>query len=236
MMCNAKATIYRFLSFLYHDEIPLAFIEEMRTLPFLDRLREAATEFSSVGFRSGLNNMLTALQKSSAQEIYNELRYEYAELFLNAGKNPVFPYASCHVSGEPLVMQKPVFEVRQVYRDSGVHKNPADPDLDDHIAVELEFMAYLAEQQGAEEEQRAFLVQHLGWADAFCEMFRSAARTEFYQGLADLTQACLRPHGQRQKWMQQTSTCLPDPLPCLSLASSLPPCPMGQFIRKRVAP
>ncbi len=191
MMCNAKATIYRFLSFLYHDEIPLAFIEEMRTLPFLDRLREAATEFSSVGFRSGLNNMLTALQKSSAQEIYNELRYEYAELFLNAGKNPVFPYASCHVSGEPLVMQKPVFEVRQVYRDSGVHKNPADPDLDDHIAVELEFMAYLAEQQGAEEEQRAFLVQHLGWADAFCEMFRSAARTEFYQGLADLTQAVL---------------------------------------------
>ncbi|MCI5139834.1 MAG: molybdopterin oxidoreductase, partial [Candidatus Electrothrix sp. AR1] len=120
-----------------------------------------------------------------------ELRYEYAELFLNAGKNPVFPYASCHVSGEPLVMQKPVFEVRQTYRDKGVHKSPAYPDLDDHIAVELEFMSYLAEQQGTEGEQRTFLEQHLSWADAFCEMLRSAAQTDFYQGLADLTQAVL---------------------------------------------
>ncbi|MCI5162896.1 MAG: molybdopterin oxidoreductase, partial [Candidatus Electrothrix sp. AX5] len=191
MMCNAKATIYSFLSFLYQDEIPLSFIEEMRVNSFPDQLAKAATSCSSAGFRSGLAKITTALQGKSAQEIYNELRYAYAELFLNAGKNPVFPYASCHITGEPLVMQKPVFEVRQVYRDSGVHKNPAYPDLDDHIAVELEFMAYLADQQGTEKQQRSFLEQHLGWADAFCAMLRSAAQTTFYQGLADLTQAVL---------------------------------------------
>ncbi len=191
-MCNTKAIVYRFLSFLYQDEISRTFIEEMRANSFIDRLAESAAGCSAPGFRSGLAKIITALQENSAQEIYNELRYEYAELFLNAGKNPVFPYASCHVSGEPLVMQSPVFEVRRTYYDKGVHKNPAYPDLDDHIAVELEFMASLAEQQETEEEQRAFLVQHLGWADAFCEMFRSAARTEFYQGLADLTQAVLK--------------------------------------------
>jgi thiosulfate reductase/polysulfide reductase chain A len=188
---NAKATVYLFLSFLYQDEIPLSFIEEMRVNSFPDQLAKAATSCSSAGFRSGLAKITTALQGKSAQEIYNELRYAYAELFLNAGKNPVFPYASCHITGEPLVMQKPVFEVRQVYRDSGVHKNPAYPDLDDHIAVELEFMAYLADQQGTEKQQRSFLEQHLGWADAFCAMLRSAAQTTFYQGLADLTQAVL---------------------------------------------
>ncbi|CAK8723617.1 4Fe-4S Mo/W bis-MGD-type domain-containing protein [Candidatus Electrothrix laxa] len=190
-MHNAKARVYRFLSFLYQDEIPLSFIEEMRANSFPDQLAKAASSCSSAGFRCGLARMATAFQSTSAQEIYNELRYEYAELFLNAGKNPVFPYASCHITGEPLVMQKPVFEVRQVYRDSGVHKNPAYPDLDDHIAVELEFMAYLADQQGTEKQQRSFLEQHLGWAAAFCEMLRSAAQTEWYQGLADLTQAVL---------------------------------------------
>ncbi|MCI5166425.1 MAG: molybdopterin oxidoreductase, partial [Candidatus Electrothrix sp. GM3_4] len=190
-MHKAKATVYRFLSLLYQDEITLTFIEEMRVHPFIDQLTESATSCSSPRFRSGLTKITTALSGNSTQEIYNELRYEYAELFLNAGKNPVFPYASCHVSGEPLVMQKPVFAVRQAYYDGGMHKNPTYPDLDDHIAVELEFMASLAAQQGTEKQQRAFLVQHLGWSDAFCTMLRSAAQTDFYQGLADLTQAVI---------------------------------------------
>ncbi|MCI5140579.1 MAG: hypothetical protein D3909_02390 [Candidatus Electrothrix sp. ATG1] len=166
-MSNAKATVYRFLSFLYQDEILLAFIENMRATPFIDQLSEAVANCSSAGFRSGLAKITTTLQGGSAQEIY-ELRYEYAALFLNAGKNPVFPYASCYVTGEPLVMQKSVFEIRRVYYDNGVHKNPAFPDLDDHIAVELEFMAYLADQQGTEEQQAVFQVHHLGWTDAFC--------------------------------------------------------------------
>ncbi|MCI5124907.1 MAG: hypothetical protein D3925_10625, partial [Candidatus Electrothrix sp. AR5] len=120
-MPNAKATVYRFLSFLYQDEISHTFIEELRAKPFIGRLTESATSCSSAEFRSGLAKIIAALQENSPQEIYNELRYEYAELFLNAGKNPVFPYASCHVSEEPLVMQKPIFEVRQAYRDKGVH-------------------------------------------------------------------------------------------------------------------
>ncbi|MCI5130620.1 MAG: hypothetical protein D3904_03660, partial [Candidatus Electrothrix sp. EH2] len=85
-MRNATAGVYRFLSFLYQDEIPLAFLEEMRANPFLDRLHQAAESSASAGFRSDLNKMVTSLQGKSGQEIYNELRYEYAELFLNAGK------------------------------------------------------------------------------------------------------------------------------------------------------
>ncbi|WP_446011174.1 molybdopterin-dependent oxidoreductase [Candidatus Electrothrix sp.] len=190
-MRNATAKVYRFLSFLYQDEIPLAFIEKMRGTSFLDNLNKPACTSPS-SLCSALFRLITVVQETSPQELYDQLRYEYAELFLNAGKNPVYPYASCHITGEPLVMQKPVFQVRQVYRDNGVHKNPAYPDLDDHIAVELEFMAYLTEQQGREEEQHTFLLQHLGWVDAFCDMLNSAAQTQFYQGLADLTRAVLK--------------------------------------------
>ncbi|MCW5212079.1 molybdopterin-dependent oxidoreductase [Desulfobulbus sp. TB] len=191
-MRNAKARVYSFLSYLYQDEIPLSFIEEMQAYPFLPQLTKVANNCSA------LTKIVTALHSTSSQQVYNELRYEYAELFLNAGKNPVFPYASCYLTDEPLVMQQPVFEVRQIYHKNGVHKNPAYLDLDDHIAVELEFMAYLAEQQETQEKQQAFLEEHLGWIDALCKTLRSSAQSEFYQGLADLTQTVLDASRSKQ--------------------------------------
>ncbi len=191
-MNNVKAVIYQFLSHLYRDEISLALVEKMSEGAFFDRLAELAGEPVELNrLRFGLTKISAGLQAGSAAEVYNELRYEYADLFLNAGNNPVFPYASCHITGEPLVMQKPVFEVRKAYSANGLHKNPAYPDLDDHIAVELEFMAYLTEQEGTEEQQADFLRNHLGWATAFCEMLGSAAKTELYQGLAELTKTVL---------------------------------------------
>jgi thiosulfate reductase/polysulfide reductase chain A len=189
---TAQAQIYRFLSILYQDEIPIAFIDEMRNQLFLDNLSESINTCTLPLLYSALSKLIPALQEGTTQELYNELRYEYAELFLNAGTNPVFPYASCHISGDPLVMQKPVFELRQNYYDYGVHKRSAYPELDDHIAVVLEFIAYQAEQHASEEKRQAFFMQHLGWLNAFSETLRSSAKTTFYQGLADLTQAVLQ--------------------------------------------
>jgi thiosulfate reductase/polysulfide reductase chain A len=199
---NARAAIYRFLSLLYQDEIPLALIEKMGKGSFFERLAEMGKNSAiegevGEGICSGLSRMSAGLQSGSAAKVYNELRYEYADLFLNAGKNPVFPYASCHISGtpQPLVMQEPLFQVRKAYFDNGLHKNSAYQDLDDHIAVELEFMACLAGQTASDletqERQEDFLRNHLHWADTFCEVLGTAAKTEFYQGLAELTKAVL---------------------------------------------
>ncbi len=197
-MHKEQAAIYRFLSILYQDEISLILIREMREKILLDQLIKSTDHSRTTPLCSAFSTLITALQGASAQELYNELRYEYAELFLNAGTKPVFPYASCHVSGDPLVMQRPVFEIRQAYAAHGVHKNPAYPDLDDHIAVELEFMAYLAEQKKTEEEQQAFRAQHLGWLDAFTEKLASSAQTTFYQALAEVTQAVLKATALKQ--------------------------------------
>ncbi|XOF34162.1 MAG: molybdopterin-dependent oxidoreductase [Candidatus Electrothrix sp. YB6] len=190
-MSNARAIIYNFLSFFYRDEIPQAFIEQMRTPSFLEHLTSLGENAPTEDLSSGCTKMSRGLQTGSAAEVYNELRYEYADLFLNAGKNPVFPYASCHVTGEPLVMQQPLFAVREAYAAAGVHKNPAWPDLDDHIAVELEFLAYLAGREETEEQQTDFFSKHLSWAATFCDVLSTAAQTDFYQGLAELTKAVL---------------------------------------------
>ena len=90
--------------------------------------------------------MTSYLKSGDADKPYKELSYEYAELFLNAGPNPVFPYESVHESGKPVVMQKPVFELREFFRKAGVHKSPNYTDLEEHIAVQMEFLRHLLEK------------------------------------------------------------------------------------------
>ncbi|MFO7987142.1 MAG: molybdopterin-dependent oxidoreductase, partial [Desulfatiglandaceae bacterium] len=133
-------------------------------------------------------------------EAYKALSYEYADIFLNAGENPAFPYESVYVSRDPLVMKEPIFSVRRAYRKGEVHKSSAYKDLDDHIAVELEFLAYLI-TRGEKQPERApdfqkqqvdFLRDHLmGWVIEFCAVLSNSAVSAFYQGLAELTMSFL---------------------------------------------
>jgi len=192
----ARAKMYHFLSAAYRDEIPLHLIEQMQGGEFLDRIIKLQEVCTIQDFCSGLSRMTTALSAGTAQEVFSQLRYEYADLFLNASNNPAFPYESCYATREPLVMQEPVVSMRAALNAAGVHKNPDYFDLDDHIAVELEFMRYLAERAAYNDEDQAsqfsFLRNHLmGWTVEFCAVLASAAKTDFYRGLSELTMSFL---------------------------------------------
>ncbi|MDZ7695926.1 MAG: molybdopterin-dependent oxidoreductase [Deltaproteobacteria bacterium] len=195
-----RAGIYRFLTFLYHDEIPESLFEKMAAGPFQDALEAFLNTCPLNDLKSGLRNMNNEIQGRTSKEAYKALSWEYADIFLNAGTNPVFPYESVYVSRDPVVMGEPVFSVRQAYRKGGVHKSPAYRDLDDHIAVELEFLAYLITEGQKNPERRAdfqkqqvaFLRDHLmGWVIEFCAVLSNSAVSGFYQGLAELTMSFL---------------------------------------------
>ncbi len=186
----ARSRMYQFLSVMYRDEIPLSLLEKMSGGTFLAEL--SAVE-NSGDFLEGLGLILSYLKSRTAKEAWRDLRHDYAELFLNAGKNPAFPYASCYVKGEPLVMQEPVALARKAYREAGLHKNPDYLDLDDHIAVELEFMQRMAEGPAA--GQAEFCRNQLGWAADFCGVLKGAATSDFYRGLAEFTIAFLKNDG-----------------------------------------
>jgi thiosulfate reductase/polysulfide reductase chain A len=191
----ARARLYHFLSVMFRDEIPLQLIEKMESGVFFDELLDLQDSCSIQDFCSGLSRITSYLKGRSAEAAYRELRHDYAELFLNAGKNPAFPYESCYQSREPLVMQEPLAAVRKAYREAGVRKNEGYADLDDHIAVELEFMRYLAEKAAAGEgrdSQFDFLRNHLmGWSVDFCAVLTGATTSDFYRGLAELTMSFL---------------------------------------------
>jgi thiosulfate reductase/polysulfide reductase chain A len=191
---RGRRAVYRFLSSLLRDEISRETWDKLRSPLFISALQSASERLTSADLNLGFSRIASFLKETDPEEGYNSLRYEYADVFLNCGDNPTFPYASAVVVREPLVSQEPLVEAREAYRRAGVHKNPSFLDLDDHIAVELDFMAYLCgreiEDGGQEllDQEKDFIVKHLQpWSVEFAAVLAQSAQSDFYRGLAEIT-------------------------------------------------
>lgn len=133
------------------------------------------------------------------------LQVEYTYLFINAVPHvPASPYASAY-AGQGLLMGEPAEAALVAYRQAGLTLADDYRDLPDHLAAELEFLAWLGEQALAAQEdgdeelaqvrlsqQQAFLEQQLRpWLANFCRRVEEAARLPFYRELAHLVEPLL---------------------------------------------
>jgi TorA maturation chaperone TorD len=136
---------------------------------------------------------------------FQALEAEYARLFVGPGAVVAPPWESVHFSEERLLFQRETFEVRAWYSRFGLEAPNLHAEPDDHIGLELSFVAHLAtlglrairaadtcRLHEALEGQRRFLAEHpLRWAPAWCVRVATASQSEFYQGLALLTRGAL---------------------------------------------
>ncbi|EMA10312.1 chaperone TorD involved in molybdoenzyme TorA maturation [Haloarcula vallismortis] len=124
------------------------------------------------------------------------LRAEYTRLFIGPAGPPCPPYESVYRDGDDPDELGPVkgpatTAVVRWYSEFGVRPAAAHSDLPDHIATELEFAAYLAEE-GFDEQLDQFFEEHLAvWADEFLEQVETATREAFYASLATTTRKAL---------------------------------------------
>ncbi|OPX37943.1 MAG: hypothetical protein B1H13_12095 [Desulfobacteraceae bacterium 4484_190.3] len=102
---KSRAKRYHFLSTLLRDEIPLELIAAMQREKFLESFKESVKGCGFLDIINGAEVITRCLKSNDTQSLFNYLRYDYADMFLNAGPNPVFPYESVHITGEPVVMQ-----------------------------------------------------------------------------------------------------------------------------------
>lgn len=130
--------------------------------------------------------------------VLKELQVDYTNLFTGMRKFPVAPWESVYFSEERLVFQEQTMDVRAWYRQYGLEVINLKKEPDDHIGLELMFVAHLAglgvaalEAENAPKfeemlaAQRAFLAKHLFlWVPLWCEQILEFARTDFYRGLA----------------------------------------------------
>ncbi|WP_319470196.1 molybdopterin-dependent oxidoreductase [uncultured Pseudodesulfovibrio sp.] len=175
----------RFLSVLLRDEPTQQIVAAMADPAFADSFGTALKEAGNANWIQTATLLEEAFADTGPENVYRQLRFEYADMFLGVGVDPVFPYESVHLTGLPLVRQKNVFELRALYREAGVRPNPQYADLEEHIAVELEFLAHCLENEldaGAE----GILGRLQEWGPKFFDHLYQRAESPFYRAAAKL--------------------------------------------------
>lgn len=136
-----------------------------------------------------------------SEQEFEKIKRDHFYLFLGVGK-PLAPvWESVYFSESRLLFQEQTLEVRKWYARYGLEVERVGHEPDDHIGLELSFVAHLAtlaalaleknNQAEAEEllqAQRDFLSHHLlRWAMDWAELVQKHASTNFYRGLAHMT-------------------------------------------------
>jgi anaerobic selenocysteine-containing dehydrogenase/TorA maturation chaperone TorD len=200
-----RGTTYAFLSRIFCEEVSADLLRNiLESKAFMTKLRtfQSALIQAFPGEEAeAFEEFLLHLNKNDLRKIYNNLKIEYASVFLGMGKAPVYPYESLHVCESGMIMGGAYEEVKEMYAGAGVNRKRNAVEPDDHIAIELEFMSYLChrvvEAIKKNEEEKAlhflllqsrFLNIHLSkWVPKFCERLMSTAESGFYRGIATLT-------------------------------------------------
>lgn len=159
-----------------------------------------------------------ANRNGMTDETFDDLRAEFTRLFAG-GPGPVQapPWESVFFSRDRLVFQQETLEVRGWYGKFGLELVNKYQEPDDHIGIEMGFIAHLAQLALAAEEagdaarreellqaQSGFLSDHLlRWGPVWAGLVLKYARTPFYRGLAYLTRGALT----------EIAVCLAIPMP-----------------------
>ena len=144
-------------------------------------------------------------QKGISDERFIDLQADYTRLFVGTGKAIVPSWESVYFNKEGMLFQEQTIQVRQWYRRFGLESEKLNREPDDHVGLELSFLAYLA-QLGLKaldkgnaarfdqvlQGQRQFISEHpLMWVPRWCALVEERAGTDFYRGLALLTRGAL---------------------------------------------
>jgi TorA maturation chaperone TorD len=139
---------------------------------------------------------------ADAKGLARELTVEYCRLFLGPDTLPCPPYGSVYLD-RGQAMGPTALDALSRYRGQGLDVTRGWREPPDHIAVELEFLAWLADgyRQALDRRdakaaldrltvQGQFLDDHLGrWAPALADSLRAATSTSLYRFAGDFVQA-----------------------------------------------
>lgn len=191
-----RSDCYRLLSASFYPPDRDQWLRERTCLDLADALDELYPDTAAAAHAAALAE---ALGETDALE----LRIDHAALFVGPFALLAPPYGSVYLDRDHALMGDTTLAAAARYAAAGLTVTLHEPP--DHIAVELEFMHYLAAQaaQAAargdateaarlSREQHDFLSQHLGaWAPAFCAAISRGAATRFYRNVAQCLRAFL---------------------------------------------
>jgi len=160
------------------------------------RIGEARTFLATFGIEVG-------------SESPEEIRADYLRLFVGLKKALAPPWESVYLSPSGLVFQQPTLEVRRAYLEAAFSHDQMFEAPDDHVSLELEFLAALNERIAAALDagnvadadhtrslRQRFLEHHLDlWVGAFARDILTYSTTSFWKGVATVLLGIFPPAG-----------------------------------------
>lgn len=118
---------------------------QSNTLSLAERLRK---KLDSIGVKNNLSEFIHFVENSDLGAVQEE----YVRTF---DLSPIcYPYLSHHIFGESYKRGEYMVELKEIYRSLGY--SPPEGELPDHIAVVMDFLSRIAE-----ENRRDFLVKYV---------------------------------------------------------------------------
>ncbi len=179
------------LASLHHAEVDDVLLIDLDVQGFPDTLGLKLTQPTSMEASSIMRQALEALSAPLHAEQLDGLAADYAAIFLNHDYS-ASPYESVWLDEENLVMQAPMFQVREFYRRHGFGVADWRNRADDHLVIELLFIARLLQNEQADAlgEAARFMDEHLlRWLPRFGERVAKRCTTPFYAAAGWLTSA-----------------------------------------------
>lgn len=145
----------------------------------------------------GLQHIAASLEAHESEEA---LLDDYQRLFVGPGHLLAPPYESVHRTRDRLLFDTPTFQVRAAYNEFGMRAPRFGREPDDHLGLELSFLAHLCnvaldaleheDGDGLERAlnaQKRFLTDHLlCWGGDCLRMVEANATSWFYRGVGAL--------------------------------------------------
>ena len=198
---RGRMATYQFLSRLFRVEVDQELYDTLMSMRFPANTGNALVD---EGYR-----MICGYLSQADGTVLTELAVDYVRAFIGSGNDgfsAAYPYESVYTSPKRLMMQDARDEVLVLYRSAGLDKQDTWKEGEDHIALELEFEQIMATRtvealrKGDEDEavallttQKNFLEDHLAaWAPMMTSDMKRFAQTDFYRGLAYLTDGFLQ--------------------------------------------
>lgn len=197
----SREQTYLFLARIFRDEPKAALI-----VGLANTLSQENEGGDSAGY-ARLRRWAEGVSETTLPGIERELATEYARLLLNTGEIPCFyPCESVYTSSECMMKQEAYSQVLAIYREEGLARVESMGEPEDHVSVEMEFMAHLCSRARSAltsrrgelyraylEKQRQFLDRHLlPWVPRFAQNLRGVAQDDFYLAVAEITDEFLR--------------------------------------------
>lgn len=149
-----------------------------------------------------------------------DLQRDYARLFIGPDRLLAPPWESVYLSREHLLFEEQTLAVRNFYGRFNLQAPNLNSEPDDHIGLELAFMAHLctlgltavaqndvAAVETSLQALRDFLAQHLlRWAPQFCQKVIEQAQTDYFRGVGYLTLGCLQTAAARLEMTELLGT------------------------------